>query len=42
MSVGFCRNLGDIEVGTVDGFQGREKDVVVLSCVRANRTGAIG
>jgi len=37
-----CRSLGEIEVGTVDGFQGREKDVIILSCVRANRSGTIG
>uniref|UniRef100_M4BI10 DNA2/NAM7 helicase-like C-terminal domain-containing protein n=1 Tax=Hyaloperonospora arabidopsidis (strain Emoy2) TaxID=559515 RepID=M4BI10_HYAAE len=31
-----------IEVNTVDGFQGREKDVIVFSCVRSSRSGGIG
>ncbi|KAL4109386.1 hypothetical protein PRIC1_001086 [Phytophthora ramorum] len=31
-----------IEVNTVDGFQGREKDVIVFSCVRSSRRGGIG
>ncbi|CAI5731720.1 unnamed protein product [Peronospora destructor] len=31
-----------IEVNTVDGFQGREKDVIVFSCVRSSRHGGIG
>lgn len=31
-----------VEVRTVDGFQGRESEVVLLSCVRANERGAIG
>ncbi|CAF1228145.1 unnamed protein product [Adineta ricciae] len=27
-----------IEIGTVDAFQGRQKDVILLSCVRATQT----
>ncbi len=32
----------DVEVKTVDGFQGREKEVVFLSLVRSNPQGEIG
>jgi superfamily I DNA and/or RNA helicase len=32
----------DIELGTVDGFQGREKEVVVFSMVRSNSDGEVG
>jgi superfamily I DNA and/or RNA helicase len=32
----------ELEVDTVDGFQGREKEAVVISLVRSNREGEIG
>jgi DNA polymerase alpha-associated DNA helicase A len=31
-----------IELGSVDGFQGREKEAVVLSLVRSNPEGDVG
>ncbi|CAH8382155.1 unnamed protein product [Eruca vesicaria subsp. sativa] len=31
-----------VDINTVDGFQGREKDVAIFSCVRANDRGEIG
>jgi len=34
--------LDNVEVNTVDGYQGREKEVIVLSFVRSNREGELG
>ena len=30
------------QVSSVDAFQGREKDIIVLSCVRSNESQSIG
>ena len=35
-------NYKEIEVASVDAFQGREKDFIVLSCVRSNEHQGIG
>ena len=34
--------LKDVEIRTVDGYQGREKELIVLSLVRSNERGSVG
>lgn len=40
--VSLLKNKTDIEVKTVDGFQGREKEIIIISTVRSNDKGKIG
>jgi superfamily I DNA and/or RNA helicase len=37
-----AKDFLDIEIKTVDGFEGREKDVIIFSTVRNNTSGHIG
>ncbi|KAG0563369.1 hypothetical protein KC19_8G025200 [Ceratodon purpureus] len=36
------KNLTDVEISTVDGFQGREKEAIIISMVRSNDTHEVG
>ncbi|CZT47734.1 related to SEN1 protein [Rhynchosporium secalis] len=47
MKIRFAREYGDaifeeIEFNTTDAFQGREREIIIFSCVRAKATGGIG
>ncbi|PIA18593.1 P-loop containing nucleoside triphosphate hydrolase protein [Coemansia reversa NRRL 1564] len=37
-----CKRFPAVEIGSVDGFQGCEKEAVILSLVRSNENGEIG
>lgn len=41
-SLGYLHRALDVEVKTVDGFQGNERDVIIFTAVRANRKNQIG
>ena len=38
----YFRALTDLEVKTVDGYQGREKEIIIFSCVRSNPEEMLG
>jgi superfamily I DNA and/or RNA helicase len=40
--VGFIKNKVDVDVKSVDGFQGKEKEIIIISTVRSNEWGNIG
>lgn len=41
-SLGHLHRALDVEMKTVDGFQGNERDVIIFTAVRANHNKQIG
>lgn len=42
LRAGMAAGAAEVEIATVDGFQGREKEAVVISAVRSNARGEVG